>query len=281
MAVFSIPNVRISGISACVPKKEVDNMDYKWITKKERETFIQQVGVRKRRVVDDNTTTSDLCFIAAEKIITELNWDKNDIEALIFVTQSHDYVIPATSIILQDRLGLSNNCLSFDINLGCSGYVYGLSVIGNIMSSGNINKALLLVGDTSTYNASYRDKSCYPLFGDAGTATALEYSAGYPEMSFNLQSDGSGYKAIYISDGGHRNFISKDSFNYKKYGEGIYRNKIQISLDGIKVFNFSLREVVPNIKILTKHLDTTVDEYDYFVFHQANRLINQTLFGIP
>jgi len=277
MALLSIPNVHIAGISACVPKKEVDNMDYKWITKKEREVFIQQVGVRKRRIVEGNTTTADLCFAAAEKLIAELNWDKNEIEALIFVTQSGDYVIPASAIILQDRLGLPHNCLAFDINLGCSGYVYGLSIIGSMISSGNIKKALLLVGDISTFNASYRDKSTYPLFGDAGTATALEYSEGYPEINFNLQSDGSGFEALYVHDGGARNFITKNTLKQKKIADGIYRNNIQLSLDGIKVFSFSLREVVPNIKILVKHLDTTVDQYDYFVFHQANRLINQTL----
>ena len=274
---LSIPNVRIAGISACVPKKEVDNMDYKWISRKERELFIQQVGVRKRRVVDGNTTAADLCFTAAEKLIADLRWDKNEIEAIILVTQSGDYVIPASSIILQDRLGLSHNCLAFDINLGCSGYVYGLSVIGSMITSGNIKKALLLVGDTSTFNASYRDKSTYPLFGDAGTASAIEYSEGYPEMSFNLQSDGSGYKAIYVHDGGVRNFVSKDTLKQKKISDGIYRNKLQLTLDGIKVFGFSLREVVPNIKTLAKHLDTNIDQYDYFVFHQANRIINQTL----
>ncbi|MCD4680410.1 MAG: ketoacyl-ACP synthase III [Bacteroidales bacterium] len=277
MAMLSIPNVRIAGISACVPKKEVDNMDYKWISRKERELFIQQVGVRKRRVVDGNTTAADLCFTAAEKLIADLRWDKNEIEAIILVTQSGDYVIPASSIILQDRLGLSHNCLAFDINLGCSGYVYGLSVIGSMITSGNIKKALLLVGDTSTFNASYRDKSTYPLFGDAGTASAIEYSEGYPEMSFNLQSDGSGYKAIYVHDGGVRNFVSKDTLKQKKISDGIYRNKLQLTLDGIKVFGFSLREVVPNIKTLAKHLDTNIDQYDYFVFHQANRIINQTL----
>ncbi len=277
MALFSIPNVRIAGISACVPQNEVDNMDYKWITKKERETFIQQVGVRKRRVVDEKTTTSDLCFTAAEKLIADLNWDKNDIEALIYVTQSNDYVIPATGIILQDRLGLSHKCMAFDINLGCSGYVYGLSVIGSMITSGNIKKALLLVGDTSTYNASYRDKSTYPLFGDAGTASCIEYSEGYPDITFNLQSDGSGFKAIHIPDGGIRQYITKDSFKQKKIADGIYRNNIQLSLDGIQVFNFSLREVVPNIKTLVKHLDTNIEEFDYFLFHQANRLINQTL----
>ena len=277
MAIITTPNIRIAGISACVPKKEVDNMDYKWISVKERETFIKQVGVRKRRVVDDKTTTSDLCFTAAEKLIAELKWDKKEIEALIYVTQSNDYVIPSTGIILQNRLGLPHNCLAFDINLGCSGYVYGLSVVGSFMSTGNIKKSLLLVGDTSTYNASYRDKSTYPLFGDAGTATCIEYVENYPAITFNLQSDGSGYKAIYIPDGGIRHYITKDSFKQRKIAEGIYRSNIQLALDGIQVFNFSLREVVPNIKILAKHISAEIDSFDYFVFHQANRLINQTI----
>jgi 3-oxoacyl-[acyl-carrier-protein] synthase-3 len=277
MAIFEIPDIRVAGLSACVPKKTLSNHDYQWITKKERDQLIQMIGVENRHVAVPGQTTSDLCFQAAEQLLDKLGWERNDIQLLVFVSQSRDYIIPSTSAILQDRLKLPKTTLAIDINLGCSGYVYGLSVIGSLMKSTGLRKGLLLVGDLSNVTSCYRDKSTYPLFGDAGTATALELQPGYPAMQFNLQTDGSGYDAIIIQDGGVRNLANKKSFTVKKIGEGIYRSRFHIALNGIEVFNFSLREVVPNIKTTLKHFNRTLDEFDYLLFHQANRLINETI----
>lgn len=277
MAIFSIPNIRIAGLAAAVPQREVSNLDYKWISLKERNQLIKTVGVEKRRMAMKGQTTSDLCFVAANKLLDDLGWDRSEIQALVFVSQSMDYIIPATSPILQERLHLPKTCLAFDVGLGCSGYVYGLSIIGSLMSQARIKKALLLAGDLSTITSSYRDKSTYPLFGDAATVTALEYDEAPAPMIFNLQTDGSGYEAIMIPDGGVRNWMSKKSFTYRKYGNGIYRHNIQIALNGIEVFNFSLREVVPNIKATLEYAGKTLNDFDYLVFHQANRLINETL----
>jgi 3-oxoacyl-[acyl-carrier-protein] synthase III len=277
MAIFSIPNVKLAGIAAAVPKKEVSNLDYKWVSAKDREMLVKTVGVEKRRVAEQGTATSDLCVASADKLINELGWNREEIQLLIFISQSRDFIIPSTSGIIQDRLGLPHSCVAYDIGLGCSGWVYGVSAIASMMQATRIKKGLLLVGDISTLTASYRDKSTYPLFGDAATATAFEYDESAPPMHFNLESDGSGYDAIIIPDGGMRNFISKKSFDYKKYGEGIYRNRLQIALNGIEVFNFALREVTPNVKKLLQELSKTTADYDYFVFHQANLLMNETI----
>ncbi len=277
MSLFSTSNVRIAGISACVPKKIISNHDYNWISKKERNLLIKTIGVETRHKAEKGTTTSDLCFFPAEKLIEKLNWDKKDIQLLIFISQSRDYLVPSTACILQHRLDLPHSCMAFDINLGCSGYVYGLSVISSLISSGKIKKALLLIGDISTITAAYRDKSTYPLFGDVGTATALEYCSKAPEFYYNLQTDGSGYDAIIIPDGGIKHPMNKKSFEYKKYAKGIYRTNLHLALNGIQIFNFSLREVVPNIKKLLKYSDKTLDDFDYLVLHQANRLINETI----
>jgi len=277
MAIFSIPGVRMAGIAAAVPKKEVSNLDYRWVSAKDREMLIKTVGVEKRRVAEPGTATSDLCIASAEKLIQDLGWNKDEIQLLIFISQSRDYIIPSTSGIIQHKLGLPHSCVAYDIGLGCSGWVYGVSAMVSMMHAGRIRKGLLLVGDISTLTASYRDKSTYPLFGDAATATAFEYDEKSPQIHFNLESDGSGYDAIIIPDGGMRNFISKKSFDYKKYGDGIYRNRFQIALNGIEVFNFALREVAPNIKKLLQELSHTTADYDYFVFHQANLLMNETI----
>lgn len=278
MAVFSIPDIRIAGIAASVPKKEVSTRDYELLSEKEREFFIKTVGVEKRRVADPGMSTSDLGQLAAEKLLEGLEWNPNDIELLIFVSQSRDYLIPATAGILQDKLGLPRTCVALDISLGCSGYVYGLSVMGRMLAGGAIKKGLLIVGDVSTQNTSYKDKSTYPLFGDAATVTALEYDTGASEMHFNLQTDGAGYKAIIIPDGGIRNFASKErSFEYEDISDGISRHRLHIALDGVEVFNFSLREVAPNIRALLEHAGLEMDEIDQVVTHQANKLMNESI----
>jgi len=278
MAIFSIPDIRIAGIAASVPKKEVRTRDYDLLSEKEQETFIKTVGVEKRRVADPGMATSDLSFEAARKLLNGLDWDPAEVELLIFVSQSRDYLIPATAGILQDKLGLPKTCMALDISLGCSGYVYGLSVMGRMMAGGAIKKGLFLVGDVSTQNTSYKDKSTYPLFGDAGTATAIEYVSGASDMVFNLQTDGAGYESIIIPDGGIRNFATKEtSFEYEDIAEGISRNKFHIALNGMEVFNFSLREVPPNIRALFQYSGVEQDGIDYFVTHQANKLMNESI----
>jgi len=277
MAIFSIPDISIAGLAAAVPRKQLSNRDYELLSEKEQEFFIKTVGVETRHTADKGMTTSDLCEAAAKSLLDGLGWKAEDLELLIFVSQSRDYIIPATSGILQDKLDLPKSCVALDISLGCSGYVYGLSVMGRMMTGGAIKKGLLMVGDVSTHTTSYKDKSTYPLFGDAGTVTALEYKPGSKEMSFNLQTDGSGYEAIIIPDGGIRNLATVESFEYEKISEGIERNKYHIALDGMEVFNFSLREVAPNIRALCEYAETPLEYIDYFVMHQANKIMNESI----
>ncbi len=278
MAKFTVNNTRIAGVAACVPKNSVSNMDYEHTSMKERQLYVKTTGIANRRVANKGVTTSDLCFEAAEKLIAELQWDKNEIELLVFISQSGDFILPATATILQDRLGLPKTCMAYDVGLGCSGYVYGLSQVSSLIQTGAAKKALLLVGDISTATASELDKSTYPLFGDAATATALEYKEDALPISFSLQSDGEGYDAIIIPDGGLRNFISDESFEMKEYGEGIKRTAIQVALDGIKVFAFSQREVVPNIRgLVNEYLNEELEDIDYYVLHQANMLMNNSI----
>ncbi|MCF8374041.1 MAG: ketoacyl-ACP synthase III [Bacteroidales bacterium] len=280
MAIFSIPNVKITGMAGAVPKVEINNWDYEWISKEERELFIKQTGIEKRRVVDGirSTTTSDLCIMAAEKLLTELDWDRSEVDCLVFVSQSRDYIVPQTSTIMQHKLGLPKTCMSFDISLGCSAYVYGLSTIASHISHGQFKKALLMVGDLSSLSTCYKDKSSYPLFGDAATVTCLEYDPEAPPMHFNLQSDGAGWEAIHIPDGGLRNYYDiATSFEIKEISEGIHRNKFHVNLDGIKIFNFSLIEVPKNIKNLLKHVEVEMEDIDYTILHQANKMINEVI----
>lgn len=277
MALLTAHNISIKGISACVPKNKEYTSDYKLFSDEERNLFIKSVGIIERRVAPFEITTSDLCYNAAEKLIKDLNWKKEDIDCLIFVSQSPDYFLPATSILLQNRLNLSKKTMAFDVSLGCSGYVYGLQLISSILSSGQIKKGLLLVGDKSTLSTYIEDKSSYPLFGDAGSATAIEFDQTASPIYFNLQSDGSGENAIKILDGAARNTVRDDTFEIKEIEPGIKRSRRHLILNGIDIFNFALKEVSPNINDLITFSNINKEDIDFFIFHQANKLINESV----
>ena len=281
MAFFETENIFIKGIAACVPKKIQKTDDLEMFSEKEAQVFEQNTGIKQRHIADGNICASDLCFQAAENIIEKLKWQKNEIDVLIFVSQSPDYILPATSNLLQNRLELSKDCFCLDISLGCSGYIYGLSLVANLLQNSKFNKALLLVGDTiSTYTSS-NDKSVFPLFGDAGTATAIEFNNKPSKWSFITGSDGGGKEAIKINDGGARNRTNITSFDYinidaadEKLGT---RRAIDLELNGIDVFNFAIKTAPNSIKELLEKTDKSIDAIDFVFLHQANKFMNDTI----
>lgn len=277
MATFSIKNIAIKGISGCVPKKKSLNRDLTLMSIEEIEKFIDATGVEERRVVDENSCTSDLCFYAAEKLISDLKWDKEEIEILVFVSQTADYILPVTSAILQDRLGLSKECIAFDVPLGCSGYVYGISIISSMMNATGLKKGLLLAGDTISKIVSNNDKSTLPLFGDAGSATAFEYDINADKMYFELGTDGGGKDTIIVKDGGSRNKTNENSFEYIEYEKGIKRNSCQLVLEGMDVFSFGISQAPKSINTLLEKFELEKDTIDFFVFHQANLMMNKMI----
>lgn len=277
MATFSINNIVIKGISCCVPKHTEYNRDLSILSKEEIEKFIDLTGVEERRIAPKEVCASDLCCEAAEKLIADLNWDKNDIEILVFVSQTGDYILPVSATILQDRLGLSTNCIAFDVPLGCSGYVYGMSIIASMMKVTGVKKGLLLAGETTSKIVSKNDKSTLPLFGDAGSATAIEYTNNSAELLFELGSDGSGYKTIIIPDGGYRNAINSNSLDVKKIELGIERSNCDVILDGMDVFSFGISQGPKTVNNLLNRFEIDKESIDYFVFHQANMMMNKMI----
>lgn len=277
MAFLDFNHISIRGISACVPRniEYTDNIYMKWGG---FEQFLSTTGIERRHKAPQDICSSDLCIHSAERLIADLHWDKRDIDVIIYVTQTPDYILPATSTIIQEKLGLNESCYALDISLGCSGWVYALSVMAALMQNGTIKKGLLLAGDTILKFCSPHDKSTYPLFGDAGTATALEYDyLNNVPMKFCMNSDGKGYEAIIIRDGGYRNPVSKNSFIEKVYGDGIVRNKVNLELDGMNVFSFGLSKAPQVIDELIKHFSLKKDEIDFFTFHQANLFMNEKI----
>lgn len=276
MSFLELKNIQITGFSAAVPQKTEKNIAF-FEQKEQYENFVATTGIEQKRVVDGSVCSSDLCFVAAEKLITELNWNKKDIDILIFVSQTPDYITPATSCILQERLGLSNDCYTLDISLGCSGWVYALSVIASLLENGWMKKGLLLAGDTPTKFCSKEDKSTYPLFGDAGTVTALEFKEKANGMKFSFNTDGSGHNAIIINDGGYRNPISQKSLKMVEYGENIITNNLQLKLDGMDVFTFGISKAPSSVLSLIERFSIDKNKVDYFLFHQANLFMNEKI----
>ena len=265
------------GIAACVPKAEVANADFPFSTEKEKSLFIKTVGIEKRRVAKAGVCTSDLCFEAATKLIDDLQWEKSEIDVLLLVTQTPDYITPPTSVMLQNKLGLPTSCIAYDINLGCSGYVNGIALAAALLNALGKGKALLLAGDISSATISTKDKSTTPIFSDAGSATALEFQKNAAPFLFNMENDGSGCNAIHIPHGGYRNPVTEESLKEIVEGEGITRNKTHLVLNGIDVFNFSVNRVPKNVDSLLQHFKIEKNEIDYFIFHQANKIINDTI----
>lgn len=270
-----IQHTKIEAIYACVPEQEVLTTEYSLFAPEEARLFTKNTGIYARRVAPDGVTCSDLCFYAAAQLLSDINI-ASEIDLLVFVSQSPDYFLPATSIILQDRLGLRSDCMAFDINLGCSGYVYGLQVVGQFIQSGAVRNALLLVGDKSTISTAYQDKSTYPLFGDAGTATLLSFSADSSPWFINSGSDGSGKNSIIIEGGHSRNPYGTYTEELLDFN-GNKHSKSHLHLEGLDVFNFALSRVPYSIEQTLSEANKSMSDVDYVVFHQANGLITKSL----
>ena len=277
MAIIKYCNVGVTALSACVPKQVIDNYHYDldiW-TEEEVRKIVEKIGVKERRFVDDKTCASDLCCAAAEKLIADNGVDKKEIDLLAFLSQTPDYRMPATSILLQDRLGLPMSTMAFDISLGCSGFINALSIIYAMMQNRGFRKALLLDGETRSKVYSRKDRREAFIFGDAGVAALIERDDKFGESHFSLNSDGSRGNLIMIPGGGYRNMSSVETLKEKVVDEyGNIRTEENGYMNGADVFNFVIVEVPKDIKRLMFATGEDVHQMDYYVFHQANAFIN-------
>ena len=277
MAYQIIKNVSIAGITTCVPKNVEENTSLSFFKEGEAEKVILSTGIERRRIVDPGVTSGDLSCKAAEDLIVGLGWNKEDIDCLIFVSQTQDYILPATSCVIQGKLGLPNSCCCFDISYGCSGWIYGLSVISAMLSTGAMKKGLLLVGDTTSTFKSAKDKTARPLFGDTGSATALEYNPEAEDMKFALYANGNKFDAIIVPDGGCRKPFSESSLVETEYEEGVVRTPMHSAMNGMDVFSFGITKGPEVTKDVMDFAGKTVDDVDFFIFHQANKFMNEKI----
>ncbi len=265
---FKFNNIQISHIASCVPKNIVNLTDFASLYGElEVKKIINSTGIASIRKAGGEITTSDLCFSAAEKILMEGNISKSSIDAVVFISQTPDYRLPQTSFLLQNKLGLSENTLCFDIPLGCSGYIYGLFQASMLIHSG-CNKVLLMAGDTNTKMISSRDRSVSMVFGDGGSATIVERGDG--NLSSIIKSDGSGYDKLIINAGAFRNPSTRQTCVRVEREPGIYRSDEDLYMDGMAIMNFAISEVPLLIGQILEKQGWSQDEVGIYGLHQAN-----------
>lgn len=258
--VFNTP--KITGIVTTVGSKKLvfsDEAKKFGLTEKESTRLSKAIGLDSRQVVNNSQcTTSDLCVQSAKRLIDGLDVDASTIGGLIFVSQTPDYSAPSTAISMQNRLGLPVTAMSFDMRLGCSGFVYGLSVAFSLVESG-LDRILLCVGDVASRLVPMDDHSITPLMGDAGSAILIERDCS--KSFFQLYSDGSGERSLFVPNSGLRH-IPEDAIHTSL-----------MRMNGAEVFNFTLERVPSMIDSILSMAEITPEEIDYFILHQPNKYI--------
>lgn len=276
MAFMTFNGVGITAMAAAVPRHVIKNYEYTdFFSKEEVKQVVDKIGIFERRFADEKTCSSDLCYSAAEQLFKDNNIDRNEIDLLIFISQTPDYRMPATSILLQDRLGLNKSCMAFDISLGCAAFAYGLTVAYSMIQAGGIRKALILDGETRSKVYSPKDRRTAFLFGDGGIAALIERDSRFGNSYFSIHSDGSLGDLIKIEGGGYRHPSSVETLREKVVDEyGNIRTDEQGSMNGSDVFSFVLMNIPKDIKRSLSSANLTTEDIDYFIFHQANDFMN-------
>lgn len=274
MPYFQYDHIKISAIASAVPTQVVNVDNFKTAFGGEAvDKFKSMVGVCEYRKTKEHQTASDLGYVAAEKIFSEKKVNREEIGALVFVSHSFDYRRPGTAGVLHKRLGLSKECAVFDVNLGCSAFVYGTQVVCSMINSSDIKKALLIVAESCTKLISPEDKSAVMLFGDAGSAILFEKTEEHSPINVLLRSDGTGYRSIIAPAGGFRNmYATSDMMMWK---DGNRRTLYNTNMNGTDVFSFTISDVPRTIKDFFEKTGTSVEDYDCFAMHQANKYIHK------
>jgi 3-oxoacyl-[acyl-carrier-protein] synthase-3 len=277
---FVFSNRKISGLLAIVPANErsfVDEMANFNFPLARSMKLKQVMGYDKHRLVDDAGCASDLACFGLEHLFHNGLVRPEEIDALYVVTQSPDYFMPPTSSVIQGRLGLKQDMFCMDINQGCAGFLIGLFQAFLLLDQAEVRKVVLINVDVMSRKVSPKDRNSYPLIGDAAAVTVIERSDDTTPIHANLKMDGTRREALMIPAGGFRLPSSPETAVLEDDGENNFRAKDHLRMDGSAVFNFVQVEIPPLIDDLLKTAHATVEEVDYFLFHQPNRFMLQKL----
>lgn len=271
MITADFSGLRIAGIASCVPTKcvkahEYDDLFGEDIVNKN----VATTGVLQTYHASKYQTSSDFAYVAAKRLMDELDIDPKSIGVLIFTAAYLDYQVPPTSCVLQFRLGLSTDCIVFDTNLACSGYVYGLQTLCAVLRSSSAKRGLLLTGDITSKVVSPLDKS-RQIFGDGGSATLVEKAdCGY-EFHFGMKTDGTRFKSIIVPSGGYRNMEA--SHEREEWFDGNIRSDYDLFMNGTDVFSFTMTDVPKLAEEFCSHYHYTHEDFDAYILHQPNLFI--------
>lgn len=234
-----------------------------------------KTGINNRYIADFGETAVDMAVEAAERLFQENNIEKQDIDFLILCTQSPDYFLPTSACIIQERLGLRTSIGAFDINLGCSGFVYGLGVAKGLIATGQAKNILFLTSETYSKFIHPKDKSNKTIFGDAAAATLISID-GFAEIcNFEYGTDGKGAENLIVKNGGLRNYKKQSELVVDEYNN--YISDDHLYMNGAEIFLFTLSAIPKLVKVALIKNDLTIDDIDMFVFHQANRFMLESL----
>lgn len=254
---------KISAIEYYLPSKVIDNdflvkscgIDKKFIEEK--------VGIFKRHIAADDEPTSELAVKSARNLIEKHNIDIDSIDLLLLCTQNPDYKLPTTACLVQDKLGIKKSCIAFDVNLGCSGFVYSLAIAGNFISTGMAKRALIIMADEYSKIIDYSNKNTAPIFGDAASSILLDACPKeFGVVDANFGTDGSGWEKLIVHNSGVALNSEKDNF---------------VFMDGLEIFKFAVKVIPSTIKELLEKNKLEVSDIKHFVFHQANTYIIKEL----
>ncbi len=277
MPFFKFKNIKITGVASAVPTEVVTSESFNGVIGEEAvKKFVKMTGIREIHRTHEKQTASDLGYAAADRLLTDKGIDRNSIGCVVFVAHSTDYRRPATACVLQHRLHIENkDCAVFDVNLGCSAFVYGVEIVCSMMQCSDIKRGLLIVGETMTKMVYPEDKSSNMLFGDAGSAIIFEKTDTDSEINALVCSDGSGWKAIVAPAGGFRNMEA--SREPMVWADGNLRTLYNTVMNGTDVFNFTISDVPKTMNDFFDKSQTTAEDYDMFALHQANKFILKQL----
>jgi 3-oxoacyl-[acyl-carrier-protein] synthase-3 len=271
---------KVAAISTYLPIPVLDNEELaalfpEWSAEK----ILNKTGIAERRVSAPHETAGDLAFGAAEVLFAEHRIDRKSIDFLLFCTQSPDYILPTTACVLQSRLGLRQDIGALDFNLGCSGFVYGLSLAKGLIEAGSVRRILLLTADTYTKFIHPRDKSVRTIFGDGAAATLIEAhpSGGEAIGPFIFGTNGEGAEDLIVKTGGARHARNEASAVEYEDTSGNVRTEDHLKMDGAAVMAFTLKAVPTLVRQLLETAGLAVDDLDHVVFHQANTFILESL----
>jgi 3-oxoacyl-[acyl-carrier-protein] synthase III len=241
--------------------------------------ILSKTGVAVRGMATADECASDLGVAAAKRLFDEGVCAPDEIDFLIFCTQTPDYFTPTTACLMQDRLGLRTTCGAVDINQGCSGYIYGLALAKSLVEAGTAQTVLLVTADTYMKYINRRDRSLLTLFGDGAAATLITTVESESELigPFVLGTDGSGANRIIVKAGGMRCPPTAETAIEKEDGSGNWRSDQNLYMDGGDVFSFALRTVPPTMQQLLEKANLTIDQIDFMIPHQPNKFVLERL----